>query len=681
MPSMLYRDRWPVYVAGIAVVCWSVGLGGVIVAGTAGTLGDMSWPDLAIALAYPSVALLCAHVPAARRWSALTLMSALFSALNVASSAWADRRYQAHLPAPGAPWAAWLAGWTWVVSVVGFAAIAYFPDGRLPSPRWRLAPALLAVAGAAAAVGTAFAPSVADYGIASPLPGPHVTTSADGLIAVLGLAGLLGCLACVVVRFRRGGPVQRRQIGWYAYGYAVTLVVLIAAVTTDLPTALFAIGPVAVSIGAGIAILRYRLYDIDRLVNRSLTWGLLSALVVVLYVVSVGFFARLTPHGDSIGGLFATAIVAVAFQPVRAAVQRAVNQIVHGYRDQPEVVFHAIAGALTAAGDDALTLVPDLLASALRLPVVVLDVDGGPDLRAQFRSEPAGSGLAVFDRRASDDGSLQVDGDPPAGLVAAATALSGGTVVQILVRPRRRTLAVGERQLLGNLAPSLAAAAEAVRLRRALEGSRARAVTALAEEQRRMRRDLHDGLGPVLAGLRLSIGSARRMIVADPAAADRILTDAQADAQAAVEDVRRLAHDLRPPSLDELGLVEALRDRLERLVEPACQLAFSSAGVPDPLPAAVEVAAYRIAVEAVLNAVRHARPTRCAVALVGRDGGLALEVADDGVGLPAGAVGHVGLRSMRERAEELGGTIAFEVDAGTAVRAFLPFIPTTRTSP
>ena len=121
--------------------------------------------------------------------------------------------------------------------------------------------------------------------------------------------------------------------------------------------------------------------------------------------------------------------------------------------------------------------------------------------------------------------------------------------------------------------------------------------------------------------------------------------------------------------------------RLERLVEPACQLTFSSAGVPDPLPAAVEVAAYRIAVEAVLNAVRHARPTRCAVALVGRDGGLALEVADDGVGLPAGAVGHVGLRSMRERAEELGGTIAFEVDAGTAVRAFLPFIPTTRTSP
>ncbi len=172
-----------------------------------------------------------------------------------------------------------------------------------------------------------------------------------------------------------------------------------------------------------------------------------------------------------------------------------------------------------------------------------------------------------------------------------------------------------------------------------------------------MRRDLHDGLGPVLAGLRLTIGTARRLLDADPAEADRMLADAQSDALAAMDDVRRLSHDLRPPSLDELGLTEALRDRLDRLAEGSCELRFDAGEMPDPLPAAVEVAAYRIGCEAVLNAVRHAAATTCTVTMRGIDGGLALTVSDDGRGFPENGGAHVGLRAMRERAEELGGTI------------------------
>ena len=189
-----------------------------------------------------------------------------------------------------------------------------------------------------------------------------------------------------------------------------------------------------------------------------------------------------------------------------------------------------------------------------------------------------------------------------------------------------------------------------------------------------MRRDLHDGLGPVLAGLRLTIGTARRVLGADPGEADRMLADAQADARAAMDDVRRLAHDLRPPSLDELGLTDALRDRLDRLVEGCCQLCFAADDLPDPLPAAVEVAAYRIGCEAVLNAVRHAAAASCTVTLRGVDGGLALTVSDDGRGLPDDAEAHVGLRSMRERAEELGGTmhVAGAHGRGTTVGVWLP---------
>jgi signal transduction histidine kinase len=202
-----------------------------------------------------------------------------------------------------------------------------------------------------------------------------------------------------------------------------------------------------------------------------------------------------------------------------------------------------------------------------------------------------------------------------------------------------------------------------------------RAVEALAEEQRRMRRDLHDGLGPVLAGLRLTIGTARRLILAKPGEADQMLADAQNDAVAAIEDVRRLAHDLRPPSLDELGLAEALRDRLDRLADGEFQLTFVATGVPDRLPAAVEVAIYRIGSEAVLNAVRHAQADSCTVRLRSYDAGLELTVTDDGVGGVVKDHGAgVGLRSMRERAEELGGLI--DVDGppghGTAIRVWLP---------
>jgi two-component system NarL family sensor kinase len=194
-----------------------------------------------------------------------------------------------------------------------------------------------------------------------------------------------------------------------------------------------------------------------------------------------------------------------------------------------------------------------------------------------------------------------------------------------------------------------------------------------------MRRDLHDGLGPVLAGLRLTIGTARRLLDADPAEADRMLADAQFDALAAMDDIRRLAHHLQPPSLDELGLAAALRDRLDRLAEGSCELRFDADDMPDPLPAAVEVAAYRIGCEAVLNTVRHAAASTCTVRMRGSDGGLTLTVSDDGRGFPEGSVVHVGLRSMRERAEELGGTIHIDSsrcttahESGTTVGVWLP---------
>jgi signal transduction histidine kinase len=640
-------------VMGGAVLSWLLCLAGLVVAAVSGLTGRLSWPDLAIGIAYPAVVVLVLRVRAAVSWSALLLMSGVFSAANVAATAWADRTYLARLgPDDGAAWAAWLASWAWVVSVVGYCAIAFFPDGRLPSRRWWWAPTSLVTAGLLAAVSNALAPTIESYGVANPLPGPRLADSGGigPVVGLLALAGLAGCLAAVVVRFRRGDPVARRQIGWYAYGYAVTLVVLVLAVLTDVPAVFLAVGPVAVATGAGVAILRYRLYDIDLIVNRTLVWGLLTLLVIGLYVAFVGFFQRLFAGGAA-GGLLATGVVAVAFQPVRAQVQRLVNQIVYGYRDQPEVVLRELARSMDVSlpPADALFRMAGTLGRTLRLSTVVLEVVGAPQPPARY-------------------------GDADAGLVEATSAQNGGSVVRVLVAPRRPggELAARDRQILADLAPSLAATAEALRLRGALEASRLRAIAELAEAQRRMRRDLHDGLGPVLAGLRLAIGTARRLIGTAPDEAQRVLAEAQSDALAAVEDVRRLAHDLRPPALDELGLSGALRDRLERVVGEACQLHYA-ADLPAALPAAVEVAAYRIAVEAVLNVVRHARADRCWVSLGRHERGLVITVVDDGAGMASG-VGGLGLRSVRERAEELAGTVTIDSlpGAGTSMRVWLP---------
>ncbi len=430
------------------------------------------------------------------------LLAGVFSAVNVAASSWADRAYIAHLSAPGAAWAAWVQSWTWVIAIFAqFCALAVFPDGPLPSRRWRVVPAALLLAAVALMVSFAVAPTIQDgYVVANPLPLPKSSFTQGGLagygIALFALAGCAGCLAVPVVRFRRGDAVLRRQLGWYAYGNAITLVLIVLAVLTDLPGVFQVLGPLAVAAGAGVAILRYRLYDIDIIVNRTLAWGVLTALVVALYIISVGFFRRLFAGGSTAGALLATGVVAVAFQPLRERVQRSVNQMVYGYRDQPEVVLRELARSLGSEipPQGVLSSLAATLGRTLRLPTVLLEVEGDQELSARH------------------------GGGPRDGLVEAARASSGGTLLRVLAAPRRGgALTARDRQLLTDIAPSLAATAESLRLQRALDTARVRAVTALAEDQRRMRRDLHDGLGPVLAGLRLTIGTARKMVASDPA--------------------------------------------------------------------------------------------------------------------------------------------------------------------
>ena len=220
-----------------------------------------------------------------------------------------------------------------------------------------------------------------------------------------------------------------------------------------------------------------------------------------------------------------------------------------------------------------------------------------------------------------------------------------------------------------------------------LQRSREHLVTTREEERRRLRRDLHDGLGPMLSAIMLKVGLVRTLYQRDTSATDTLLNQLEAEIELVIGDIRRLVYNLRPPALDELGLVGAIREYVARLgnEEQANNAALkvtveASESLP-PLSAAVEVAAYRIVQEAVTNVIRHAYAHSCHVCFLVEDA-LQIEVNDDGKGMEDTNRAGVGLASMRERAEELGGTFAINraSPCGTQIMARLPLSEATKTS-
>jgi signal transduction histidine kinase len=245
-------------------------------------------------------------------------------------------------------------------------------------------------------------------------------------------------------------------------------------------------------------------------------------------------------------------------------------------------------------------------------------------------------------------------------------------------RPGERELAANDRQLLADFARQAGVVVHAARLAADLRRSRESIIAAREEERRRIRRDLHDGLGPVLATLVVQLDVARALFQSDQQAADAVLAEAASQTRAAIVDVRRLVYALRPPALDDLGLVGALRVHANSILGSELQVWVDSPEQLPPLPAAIEVAAYRIVQEALTNVLKHAGARTCRVALsvagVERHRALLIEVSDDGVGLPELRHAGVGLVAMRERAEEVGGTCAIARGAagGTRVSVCLP---------
>jgi signal transduction histidine kinase len=543
-----------------------------------------------------------------------------------------------------------------------------FPDGRLPSRRWRPVTWLAAGGATISILGSVFRSGVPDGDYPMVTNPVGIGGSVPGLMSAVGTSfaatAFLLSVISMILRFRHSRGKERQQIKWIAYAGGVMIFAFAAGETIpgpelfdDLMWAAGFIGLIGLPVAAGIAILRHDLYDIDLVVNRTLVYGVLTVCVAGVYVLVVGYLGTVfRADNDLLISLVAAGVVAVLFAPLRDRLQRAVNRLMYGERDDPYAVLSRLGQRLEATLEPGAVLpaVAETVATALKLPYAAIEL-----------KERDGFALVTS------------HGSPTGSPVAVPLVHQHETVGRLLLVPRagEEGFSPADRRLIEDLARQVATAAHAVRLTSDLQRARERLVTAREEERRRLRRDLHDGLGPQLSSQTLTIDAVRELMRQDPDAAEALLLDLKAQSRDAVADVRRLVYALRPPALDDLGLVGALRATAQH----ASNGPRVSVEAPDnlpPLPAAVEVAAYRIAQEALTNVVRHAGASRCVIRLVLDEEAemLRLEVEDDGRGIGEERGSGVGLHSMRERARELGGglTVGTPSGRGTVVRARLP---------
>jgi signal transduction histidine kinase len=560
------------------------------------------------------------------------------------------------VPGPAGDAAGWLARWTWAPAyliTIGLLPLLW-PDGRPPSRRWRPAVAFVVALLAVVVVGTAIEPAPAagrdnPFGVSA--VAPMIPALRIAFVAALPLVVVLA-VTSLVVRFRRADAVGRRQIAWF--GYAVAIV---TAVSIGGPWQLRLASSVAVPLSVGVAVTRYRLWDIDALVSRTLVGAAVLAVLALVYVAAVAWAGALLTGSTALPGFAGAVAAAVAFAPVRTRAARAVNRLLFGARADPYRLLTRVTHDVQQAPSPvaALQLLVAETTGALRL--------GGLEVRvtsSDGRTVTASAGGPVAD-----------------GHVRMPLVWFGEPIGELRAAPRRGTdrLDLADDAVLRELTRQCAAMAYGVRLAADLQHSRERVVSAREEERRRLRRDLHDGVGPQLAGVVMTLDTAVLTLRRGrPERAAELVADARDQAGSAVEDVRRVVRGLRPPALDELGLVDALRATGPAAATGGPDITVHVTGDVPELPAAVEVAVYHLVQEALTNAVRHADAATVRVRLGGDPGMLRVEVDDDGTGMPGDRTPGMGLRSMYERVDELGGTliITSAPGDGTRLRATLP---------
>jgi len=624
-----------------------------------------------------------------------------FATFEYGLAASAGRR---HLPAAG--YVGWVQLWLWVpfVALVTVYLFLLFPDGRLPSPRWRPVGWLAGGFTVLAIAGLSFIPGPEapklpalrnPFGV-SPAAAPFDAT-------IAGLAGLLCCVVLaawsLVARARRGTEAARQQIKWLACSGCLVAVVLVPAValskTPGTPArvaagAVFA-AFVTVPAAVAVAVLKYRLYDLDIVVRKTVVAALVAGAFTAVYAIVVVAVGAVTGRpGSSPLTFAAAALAAVLLQPVRARAGLLADRLVYGRRATPYEVLSEFSGQMAGAYpvEDVLPRMAALIgeATGAERAEVWMRTRGTEQLAAawpaQALSAPPGSPAAAPAPEPLA-APLPVTQAPPAPALTAAPeadrAQNGRARVfdvehhgerlgslRVTSSPREPLTAAGER-LVQAVAGQAGLILRNVGLVQDLRASRQRLVAAADQARRDLERDLHDGAQQQIVALMAKLRLARNQLARDPAVAGQTLAEAQAEAQQTLQDLRELARGIHPSVLSDQGILAAVKSRIGRLpigVRLTAGPALAGARYPDQ----IEGAAYFLVCEALVNVLKHARASRVQVTLSDDGSRLRVEITDDGAGfVPADAAGS-GLTGLTDRIEAVGGSLSIRSRPGAGTR-------------
>lgn len=562
-----------------------------------------------------------------------------------------------------------------VSTVLIVVLLVVFPDGRLPSPRWRW---FVAVIGVLTGAVTAYQVTTPDP--ESSIPGlpssPLVNPAVAAVLAPVSSfslfpAAVLVAAVALVIRYRSGTLVVRRQIKWLTLAAVVLAGSEVAniALGSDVLSGFFdAAGKLAVTAAIGVAVLRHRLLDVDLVISRALAYGWLAALVTGIYValvVGIGSLAGYPTGPELLLSLVATIVVALVSLPLRSRLQEGANRLVYGRRQAP---YESLTGFTRRLGDryaigDVLPDIASALGEGLRARSVAiyLHKDGATELATTWPD------------------AVSVPDTEPGG--SAEIGHQGQGLGRLAVwTPADEQLNDTERRLLTDLAGQAGLVLHNARLAEELQrrltelqASRLRLVTAQDAERRRLERDLHDGAQQDLVTLRMKLGHAERIAADAGPQVIALLAEVREHTAATLESIRRLSRGIYPPLLQSQGLCPALVAHARRLPVPV-----EVRGGEQRFAREIETAVYFCCVEALQNTVKHAHAGRAWLAIDCRDGLLRFEVGDDGRGFdPARAEQGCGLQNIADRLEALGGRVhVWTSIAGTRIEGTVPLTNT-----
>jgi signal transduction histidine kinase len=572
---------------------------------------------------------------------------------------------------PGGSALAWAAGWVGVIPVMALAFLfLLFPTGHLPSRRWRTVGWLTGGIFALVLVVLLVASTMrwADpYNQVTPGPGLLflVLVLVFPIVVVLGAA-----LAAVVVRFRRSVGDERLQLKWFVTGATLVVVTTVVGFFTAESTVMSVLQSVAFVFlwaAVGIAVLKYRLYEIDVVINKAVVYGTVAAFITLVYVglvIGVGTLAG--SKGTPLLSAAAAAVVAVAFQPVRQWAGRLANRVVYGKRATPYEVLSEFAERIggTYAAEDVLPQMARIIAAGTGADRAVVWLRVGNELRAEASSDGVPEPSIIPAERSPPSW--------PVGEVAVPVTHGGELLGSISLRmPRGEPLSPAGERLVTDVASQAGLVLANVRLIEELRASRQRIVSAQDQARRRLERNIHDGAQQQLVAIAVKLNVTRSTARKDIEAADAMLEQLQGEATDALETLRDLARGIYPPLLADQGLVAALEAQARKSSVP---VSVDADGI-GRFSQDAEAAIYFCALEALQNVVKYAQASRATVALAQEGNCLTFTVRDDGVGFDIHAPNHgSGIQGMADRLAALGGELAVKSapGEGTLVEGRLP---------